>query len=65
MKHAVLDELELGRLFEIPLRGVNLRRLIHVLVHRDKHWTPAMRAFKELLAEVGSGSVEPLTAGTG
>jgi DNA-binding transcriptional LysR family regulator len=46
---AVADELERGRLSEVPLRGVRVRRPVCLLIHRDKHRTPALRAFQELL----------------
>lgn len=46
---AVADELAQGRLREAPLRGVKADRLVYLLIHRDKHRTPALRAFQALL----------------
>ena len=46
---AVADELERGRLIEVPLRGVKSARPVNLLIHRDKHRSPAIRAFQELL----------------
>jgi len=52
---AVADELAQGRLREVPLRGLDVRRPVCLLIHRDKHRTPALRALQELLMRVGSG----------
>lgn len=52
---AVADDLAQGRIREVPIHGLNLRRPICLLIHRDKHRTPALRAFQELLVRVGSG----------
>jgi DNA-binding transcriptional LysR family regulator len=46
---AVADELIQGRLREVPLRVVKTERPIYLLIHRDKHRTPALRAFQALL----------------
>jgi DNA-binding transcriptional LysR family regulator len=46
---AVADELAHGRLCEVPLRGVNAPRPVSLLIHRDKHRTPALRAFQALV----------------
>ena len=46
---AVADELEQGRLCEVTLRGVDAPRPVCLLIHRDKHRTPAIRAFQALL----------------
>jgi len=46
---AVADELAQGRLCEVALRGVNAPRPVCLLIHRDKHRTPAIRAFQALL----------------
>jgi DNA-binding transcriptional LysR family regulator len=46
---AVADELAQGRLCEVPLRGINAPRPIYLLIHRDKHRTPALRAFQALV----------------
>jgi DNA-binding transcriptional LysR family regulator len=51
---AVADELAQGRLVAVALREVDFRRSVHLLVHRDKHPTPALRAFRELVAELRS-----------
>ena len=40
---AVADELAQGRLCEVPLRGVDAPRPVCLLIHRDKHRTPAIR----------------------
>lgn len=46
---AVADELRQGRLCEVALRGVAAPRPVCLLIHRDKHRTPALRAFQALL----------------
>ena len=46
---AVIDELAQGRICEVPLRGIEAPRPVYLLVHRDKHRTPAIRAFQALL----------------
>ena len=46
---AVVDELEQGRLCRVPLRGIAAPRPVYLLIHRDKHRTPAIRAFQALL----------------
>jgi len=56
---AVADELAQGRLREVPLRGLNVRRPVCLLIHRDKHRTPALRAFQELLATVPRTTPRP------
>jgi DNA-binding transcriptional LysR family regulator len=53
---AVADELAQGRLFEVPLRGIKAERLVYLLIHRDKHRTPALRAFQGLLPMLNSAS---------
>ncbi len=49
---SVADELAQGRLRQVPLRDVDFRRPVHLLMHRDKHRTPTMRAFGALVATV-------------
>ena len=34
---------------EVPLRGIDAPRPVFLLIHRDKHRTPAIRAFQALL----------------
>jgi len=51
---SVADELEHGRLVAVALRDVDFRRSVYLVVHRDKHPTPALRAFRELVAELRS-----------
>jgi DNA-binding transcriptional LysR family regulator len=46
---AVSDELAQGRLCEVRLLGIQARRPVYLLVHRDNHRTPAIRAFQALL----------------
>ena len=46
---AVADELRQGRLCEVALRGIAAPRPVCLLMHRDKHKTPALRAFQALL----------------
>jgi hypothetical protein len=46
----------MGRLWQVPLRGVDLRRTVKLIVHRDKHFTPAMRAFQNLVLETTSAA---------
>lgn len=46
---AVVDELRQGRLCEVALRGIAAPRPVCLLIHRDKHRTPAIRAFQALL----------------
>jgi DNA-binding transcriptional LysR family regulator len=46
---AVRDELAQGRLREVTLRGVRSVRPVCLLIHRDKHRTPAVRAFQAML----------------
>ena len=48
-KLAVADELAQGRLCEVPLRGIDAPRPVFLLIHRDKHRTPSIRAFQALL----------------
>lgn len=50
---AVADELAQQRLCEVPLRGVNAPRRVYLMIHRDKHRSPAIRAFQALLAPLG------------
>ena len=47
---SVSDELTRRQLVAVPLRDVNFRRGVFLVVHRDKHLTPALRAFRELIA---------------
>jgi DNA-binding transcriptional LysR family regulator len=49
---SVADELTQGRLRQVVLRDVDFRRPVHLLMHRDKHRTPTMRAFGALVASV-------------
>lgn len=49
---SVADELAQGRLRQVPLRDVDFRRPVHLLMHRDKHRTPTMRAFGALVATI-------------
>ena len=56
---AVADELAQGRLREVSLRGLDVRRPVCLLIHRDKHRTPALRAFQELLATSALASSTP------
>jgi len=49
---AVRLEVAQGRLRQVVLRDVDLRRPIYLLMHRDKHRTPTMRAFGALVATV-------------
>jgi DNA-binding transcriptional LysR family regulator len=49
---AVADELEHGRLVAVALRDVDLRRSVYLVVHRDRHPTPALRAFRQLVTEL-------------
>jgi DNA-binding transcriptional LysR family regulator len=51
---SVADELAQGRLVAVVLREVDFRRSVYLVVHRDKHPTPALRAFRELVAELRS-----------
>jgi len=51
---AVADELAQGRLCVVPLRGVEVRRSVCLLIHRDKHRTPALRAFQAMLVQRSS-----------
>ena len=51
---SVADELARGRLVAVPLREVDFRSSIALAVHRDRHPTPALRAFRELCAELKS-----------
>jgi DNA-binding transcriptional LysR family regulator len=46
---AVTDELAQGRLCEVPLRDIGTLRPVYFMIHRDKHRTPAIRAFQALL----------------
>lgn len=48
---SVSDELARQQLVAVPLRDVNFRRSVYLVVHRDKHPTPALRAFRELAAK--------------
>jgi DNA-binding transcriptional LysR family regulator len=56
----VADELRQGRLCEVPLRGITVHRPVCLLIHRDKHRTPAIRAFQALFPALaglaGSGT---------
>ena len=49
---SVADELAQGRLRQVPLRDVDFRRPISLVMHRDRHRTPTMRAFRALVATV-------------
>jgi LysR family transcriptional regulator, transcriptional activator of the cysJI operon len=51
---AVADDLARARLVAVPLRDVDFHRGVYFVVHRDKHATPALRAFRELVAELRS-----------
>jgi DNA-binding transcriptional LysR family regulator len=46
---AVADELAQHRLCEVKLRGIDAPRPVYLLIHRDKHRSPAIRAFQALL----------------
>jgi LysR family transcriptional regulator, low CO2-responsive transcriptional regulator len=60
---AVADELKQGRLCEVALHGVTARRPVCLLIHRDKHRTPAIRAFQALLPPFeGWGGAETAVA---
>ena len=43
----------------MPLREVDFRRPVHLLMHRDKHRTPTMRAFGALVATVTERAPAP------
>ena len=64
---AVADELAQGRLCEVALRGICAPRPVCLLIHRDKHRTPALRAFQALLPPlpmpVGSPATNRRTEG--
>ncbi len=45
------DELERGQLVVLPVAGLDLVRPIYRVSHIDKHRTPVMAAFDEILAE--------------
>lgn len=47
--HAAREAVETGRLVEVPVEGLDVRRGIHATYHRDKQVTPAMRELVELL----------------
>jgi DNA-binding transcriptional LysR family regulator len=51
---AVADDLAQGRLREVPIQGLEIHRPVCLLIHRDKHRTPALRAFQTLLMPVGT-----------
>jgi DNA-binding transcriptional LysR family regulator len=58
---AVLDELAQGRLCEVPLAGIAAPRPVYLMIHRDKHRTPAIRAFQALLPPLGLRTDAALT----
>jgi DNA-binding transcriptional LysR family regulator len=58
---AVVDELAQGRLCEVALRGIEAPHPVSLLIHRDKHRTPAIRAFQSLLPPLPIG-LEPALA---
>jgi len=60
---AVSDELAQGRLCEVPLVGVEAPHTVSLLIHRDKHRTPAIRAFQALLPPL-SLPLEPVLSVT-
>jgi DNA-binding transcriptional LysR family regulator len=49
---AVSDELTRGQLVAVMLRDVNFGRSVNLVVHRDKHLTPALRAFREMVVQL-------------
>ncbi|MGE3911232.1 MAG: LysR family transcriptional regulator [Chloroflexota bacterium] len=51
---SVADELARGRLVAVPLRDVGFNRPVNLVVHRDKHPTPTLRAFRDLVAGLKS-----------
>ncbi|MCC7368345.1 MAG: LysR family transcriptional regulator [Chloroflexi bacterium] len=53
---AVADELAHGRLCEVRLRGVESEQPIFMLIHRDKHRTPALRAFQAMLPPLSASN---------
>jgi DNA-binding transcriptional LysR family regulator len=62
---AVADELKQGRLCEVALHGVAARRPVCLLIHRDKHRTPAIRAFQALLSPLGARDGQRVTQAVG
>lgn len=46
---AIREELDHGRLCTVPVSGMNLRRSILLIYHRNKHFPPAAEAFLDLM----------------
>lgn len=47
--HGLRDPIKLGRLKKIPVRGLRLTRSLHLIRHGDKHISPVMGAFLNLV----------------
>ncbi|MCC6179656.1 MAG: LysR family transcriptional regulator [Chloroflexi bacterium] len=62
---AVADELTNGRLRATRLRDVDLRRPVYFAMHRGKHPSPAMRAFRALVIEAMERATDPMEAANG
>lgn len=48
-KHLVKKELETGLIASVPLQGVNLKRDLYLVYHKDRYLSDAARAFLELV----------------
>jgi len=61
---AVADELARERLCEVTLHGIQAPRPVYLMIHRDKHRSPAIRAFQALLPALddAAGAAPPCHA---
>lgn len=62
-RYPALAKIETGRLWQVPVAGLALRRSFNVIAQRGKHRTPAMRAFEALLDEAREADWWPRARG--
>ncbi|MCI1750049.1 MAG: LysR family transcriptional regulator [Megasphaera cerevisiae] len=54
-RRLVGKELQEHSLMEIPLRGISLHRVFHIIYHKDKYLSPALQEFIDICHAVASG----------
>lgn len=62
---AIADELHAGRLVELTVDGLGeLGRMTSLIVRRDRHYSPPVRAFVDLVRSMFSNLADPFSTGS-
>jgi DNA-binding transcriptional LysR family regulator len=56
--HGLSEEIRRGRLVPLDVRDLSLSRSLYLIRHRDKHISPVMDAFSQLLKRMGRPELE-------